>query len=71
MVIWFVHFLPEVIEFIEIQHKTDLKTDILKAMFQNRLAFLFYLLNELNASCKVATQKYWPTRIDCCFDCKA
>ena len=43
--------LPEVIEFLKIQHKQGLKTDIADVMFQNRLAFLgeiFSHLNELN-----------------------
>jgi len=43
--------LPQVIEFLKIQHKQELKTNISNVMFQNRLAFLADIcshLNELN-----------------------
>ena len=43
--------LPEVNEFLEIQHKQELRWNISGLVFQNRLAFLanmFSHLNELN-----------------------
>jgi len=51
MLIRHARLLPGVIEFLKIQHKQELKTDIAAVMFQNRLAFLadiFFHLNELN-----------------------
>jgi len=51
MLIRLARLLPEVIEFLKIQHKQKLKNDIADVMFQNRLAFLadiFSHLNELN-----------------------
>jgi len=51
MLIRLARLLPEVIEFLKIQHKQELKTDIVDVMFQKRLAFLadiFSHLNELN-----------------------
>ena len=51
MLIRLVRLLPEVIKFIEIQHKKELKAVISDLKFQNRLAFLadmFCHLNELN-----------------------
>ena len=56
MLIRLVRLLPEVIKFIEIQHKKELKGVISDLKFQNRLVFLadmFCYLNELTASCKV------------------
>ena len=46
-----VRLFPEVSEFLDIQHKNKMKTDISDAIFQKRLAFLadmFTHLNELN-----------------------
>ena len=51
MLIRLVRLLPEVIKFIEIQHKKELKGVISDLKFQNRLVFLadmFRHLNELN-----------------------
>jgi len=59
MLILLARLLPHVIEFLKIQHKQELKTDISYVKFQNRLAFLadiFSHLNELNLSCKVPAQ---------------
>ena len=53
MLIRLARLLPEVIEFLKIQHKQELKTDIADIMFQNRLAFLadiFSHFNELNSN---------------------
>ena len=48
MLIRLVRLLPEVIEFLEIQHKQELKTNISDAMFQIRLAFLADMFSHLN-----------------------
>ena len=51
MLIWLVRLLPEVSEFLEIQHKQELKAEISDIMFQIKLAFLadmFYHFNGLN-----------------------
>ena len=51
ILIWLVRLLPEITEFIEIQHKKELKAVILDLKFQNRSAFpadMFCHLNELN-----------------------
>ena len=49
MLIWLVRLLPEVIEFLEIQHKQELKTNFSDAMFQIRLAYLADLFSHLNS----------------------
>jgi len=51
MLILLACLLPQVIEFLKIQHKQELKTNISDVIFQNRLAFLadtYSHLNELN-----------------------
>jgi len=53
MLIRLARLSPELIDFLKIQHKQELKTDIADVMFQNRLAFLvdiFSYLNELNCN---------------------
>ena len=49
MLIRLVRLLPEVIEFLEIQHKQELKTNISDAMFQIRLAYLADMFSHLNS----------------------
>ena len=59
MLIRLVRLLPEVIEFLEIQHKQELKTNISDAMFQIRLAYLadmFSHLNSLNLKLQVVDE---------------
>ena len=48
------HLLPEVNEFLEIQHKQELRRDISDIRFQNRLAFLADVFLHLNKpNCKL------------------
>ena len=49
MLIRLVRLLPEVIEFLQIQHQQELKTNISDAMFQIRLAFLADMFSHLNS----------------------
>ena len=49
MLIRLVRLLPDVIEFLEIQHKQELKTNISDAMFQIRLAYLADMFSHLNS----------------------
>jgi len=48
MLIRLARLLPEVIDFLKIQHKQELKTDISDVMFQNRLSFLADVFSHLN-----------------------
>jgi len=48
MLIRLARLLPEVIEFLKIQHKQELKTYIADVMFQNRLAFLADIISHFN-----------------------
>ena len=48
MLIQLVCLLPEVSEFLEIQHKQELKVEISDVMFQIRLAFLTDMLSHFN-----------------------
>ena len=60
MLIQLARLLPEANEFLEIQHKNKMKTDISDAMFQKRLTFLadtFTHLNELNRKLQGAGAK--------------
>ena len=72
-----VPLLPEVIEFLEIQHLKELKAVITDLSFQSRLAFLanmFCNLNELNCKLQGVQHTLEPagtTRQDYCFYRKA